>query len=250
MRRFYIEKIIEKDGHVVISGPEARHISRVLRMGRGDHIIIMDKKGRRFEAAIQSVDNRELRVRIVGSAPQPLPSPVKIDVCQALLRSRPMDYLIEKTSELGIHRITPFFSERTIIRMDKSRAEGKIRHWREISHSAAKQADRFKPAEIADPVSFKALMDRWEKETVLKIILWEREGSIDLKNFLRSNPPEDSLVGMIGPEGGFSDHEVMSAEKAGFVSVSMGRRLLRAETASITFVAVVQYEWGDLSLGG
>jgi 16S rRNA (uracil1498-N3)-methyltransferase len=175
-----------------------------------------------------------------------------------------MDYVIEKTSELGLDRILPFSSERTVVKLSKERFANKKQRWREIAHSAAKQSDRKTPLEIGPPSSFEELVGKCRGENALKVILWEEEGARDLKRVLRASPPltphltlplegegkvgVKKFSGIVGPEGGFSQEEVRAAGEAGFVSVSLGQRVLRAETAAITLVAIVQYEWGDLSL--
>jgi 16S rRNA (uracil1498-N3)-methyltransferase len=246
MRRFFVEEIKERDGYVVIAGSEARHISRVLRMNRGDHFILMDRKGARFEAVIESSGPKELRVRLAGVLPIPTSPPVDIILCQALLKSRAMDYLIEKSSELGVNEIIPFFSERAVIRDVRYGSEGRARRWREIAQGAAKQSDRIKPAEIYPPVPFMEICGRYQNDGVMKVILWEREESTDLKKLLRAHPSSARFIGMVGPEGGFTGTEIDMAGKAGFIPVSIGRRILRAETAAVTLVAIVQYEWGDL----
>jgi len=246
LRRFFVEEIEERDGHAVISGSEARHISKVLRMSKGDHLILMDGKGNRFEAVIESSGHKELLMRLERPLPKPPPPPVEICICQALLKSSAMDYLIEKSSELGVTEIIPFFSERTIATVAQARAEGRARRWRGIAQGAAKQSDRIKPAELSLPVSYKELMDRWRQDEGIKVVLWEKEESTDLKKLMRASASPKRFIGMVGPEGGFSKEEIDMAREAGFRPVSIGRRILRAETAAITLVAIVQYEWGDL----
>jgi len=120
MRRFFIEEIKEKEGFCKVPEPEARHIVKVLRMKQGDRLILMDSGGKRFEASIESAALKELTVKLIKKLPEPPPSPVSIDICQALIKSRVMDYMIEKTSELGISNIIPFYSERTVIKLDKN----------------------------------------------------------------------------------------------------------------------------------
>jgi 16S rRNA (uracil1498-N3)-methyltransferase len=246
MRRFFVEEIKEKDGYVVISGPEARHISRVLRMNRGDHFILMDKKGNRFEAVIESFRPKELSVRLTGVLPIPTSPPVDIILCQSLLKSRAMDCLIEKSSELGVNKIIPFFSERTVIRYAQYSSVNRARRWREIAQGAAKQSDRIRPAQIDLPVSFREVCERFQNDDAMKVILWEREESRDLKRHLRAHTSSARFIGMVGPEGGFTSTEIDMARKVGFIPVSIGRRILRSETAAVTLVAIVQYEWGDL----
>jgi len=247
MRRFFVEGSIEPDRPCIITGSEAHHILKVLRMGPGDRLALMDGGGARFQAVIQSATRKEVTVILENPLPSAPPSPVEINLCQALLKSGPMDYLIQKTSELGVDAVFPFFSQRTIVRLEEGRFANRLRHWNEIGRSAAKQSGRAAPARIAAPSSLEALTARWKTEKGLKAMLWEGEGKRDLKALLRGSDQAEKFVGIIGPEGGFSEKEVEMAEDAGFVPVSLGNRILRAETAAITLAAIVQYEWGDLA---
>ena len=248
MRRFFVEEIEARDGSCLIVGPEARHISKVLRMKPDDKFILMDGNGVRFLASIKTVSPQEVRVALVKPLSAPPPSPVQIILCQALLKSRKMDYLIQKTSELGVNKFLPFLSERTVANLRKDRADNKLRHWHEIANSSATQSDRTTPAQIGPLSSFRKLVGGWKEEGTLKVILWEEEGAKDLKAVLRESGPGKTVVGIVGPEGGFSKEEIRTARDAGFISVSLGRRILRAETAAVTLIAILQYEWGDLSL--
>jgi 16S rRNA (uracil1498-N3)-methyltransferase len=248
LRRFFVEEIEDRNGSFTITGSEAKHIIRVLRMGRGDRFILMDGKGTRFQATIESAGRREVLVALEKPLAQPTPSPIEITLCQAFLKSRAMDYVIEKTSELGVNRVLPFSSERTVVRLNKERFANKKERWHEIAHSAAKQSDRKTPVEIGPLSSFEELVAKCRGENALKILLWEEEGATDLKGLLKASPPVKRFIGIVGPEGGFSQEEVRAAGEAGFVSVSLGQRVLRAETAAIAMVAIAQYEWGDLSL--
>jgi len=249
IRRFFVEEIKGAiGGSCVIAGSEARHILKVLRMGRGDAFVLMDRAGNRYSAIIESVKGEEVVVKLEERLPVPESPVLEITLCQAVLKSSHMDYLIEKTSELGVRRVLPFTSERTVVKIDAS--ANKVRRWADIAISAAKQSNRGVPADVTPPVSFHDMLKQYKDADCLKTILWEREDSRDLKELMRPSAPGMHFIGMVGPEGGFSPDEVSEAVDSGFIPVSLGRRILRAETAAITLVAVVQYEWGDLSLKG
>ena len=249
MRRFFVDEIKGKEGPFAIKGQEAKHIKRVLRLGPGDRFILFDGKGSRFQAVIESTGSREVIALLEKPLPLPPTSPVELFLCQALLKSAAMDDVIRKTSELGVDRIFPFSSERTVIRLNHDQLPAKRKHWQEIAKSAAKQADRTRPAEIAPPTAFRDLIEEKGSEETLRVILWEGEDTDDLKGLLRLSPPSRRFIGFIGPEGGFTEKEIEEARKRGVISVSLGYRVLRADTAAMTMVALVQYEWGDLSLG-
>jgi 16S rRNA (uracil1498-N3)-methyltransferase len=248
LRRFFIEEIKAIDRSCTIEGAEARHITRVMRMGRGDRFILMDGKGARFQVMIESAQRKEVLVTLEELLPVPPQSSVEITLCQALLKSQAMDYVVQKTSELGVDGLFPFFSDRTVVRLHGDQSINKIRRWREISQSATKQSDRVVPAEIGPVFSFETLITQMKEEDALKVLLWEEEGAKDLKGLLRTSSAERKFVGIVGPEGGFSNDEIQVAGEAGFITASLGYRVLRSETAAITMVAIVQYEWGDLSL--
>jgi 16S rRNA (uracil1498-N3)-methyltransferase len=246
LKRFFVEEIGDGKGALILRGTEANHIRTVLRMTPGDRLVLIDSRGARYEALIVSVDRHEVVVNLERPLPSPPPSPVEITLCQALLRSHSMDLIIQKTSELGVDRVLPFVSERTVVKPDEQALASKLRHWREIALSATKQSGRLKPADI-DPLStFSELMDLWRGEEIIKIVLWEDESVQNLKSLLRSPRSRRKAVGVIGPEGGFSKEEIEEAREAGFVSASLGHRILRSETAAVTLVALLQYEWGDL----
>jgi 16S rRNA (uracil1498-N3)-methyltransferase len=248
MRRFVVDEILSTQRSLLITGSEAKHMATVLRMGPGDRIILLDKAGERFQAVIRATTPRRVLVDVENPLPSPAPSPVHITLCQALLKSHRMDLLMEKTSELGVNRVLPYRAERTVVQVDDSKAPGKVKRWQEIAQSAAKQSDRGTPAEIGPLYPFNEMLAVLSKEPAMRILLWEREASRSLKDLLRSNSPAARVIAMVGPEGGFTEREVKEVGEAGFVSVSLGSRILRAETAAISLVAVIQYEWGDLSL--
>ena len=246
MRRFLVENLNAQDGVCTITGPEARHMTRVLRMEAGDRFVLMDGKGSRFLASIESATRQEVKIVLEKPLPTPPPSPVTIALCQALLKSGPMDYLIQKTSELGVDHIHPFSSLRTITILKRERLSNRMRRWREIAKGSAKQSGRIAPAQIDAPISLRELTAKWKEEKGMKAILWEGEGTTDLKGLLRGSSRAGKFIGMVGPEGGFAGEEIELAADAGFIPVTLGNRILRSETAAMTMVAIVQYEWGDL----
>lgn len=246
VRRFFIERMAGKDGLVPIRGTEARHMAKVLRMAPGDGLVVMDRDGKRFSARIKTIHPKEVWVALGSPLPSPPPSPVRIALCQALLKSKNMDYLIQKTSELGIHALFPCLTARTVVRPHPRGLENKMAHWRQIARSSAKQCNRDKPIRIGSLRSFEQNMDRWQADPVFKVILWEQESSRDLKSLLRESAPAHDLIAVVGPEGGFTRDEIASALEAGFSTASLGDRILRAETAAVAVSTIFQYEWGDL----
>jgi 16S rRNA (uracil1498-N3)-methyltransferase len=248
LRRFFVERVRTEAGRVTVTGSEARHMIRVLRMGPGDRLILMDGSGARYQALIQAVGRDRADLLLEQSLSVPEPSPLKITACTSLLKSRPMDLLVQKASELGVTAVQPYTSSRTVVHLEGKRLESRLRHWQEIARSAAKQSDRAVPARVERPVSFETLLGEWRGREASRLILWEAEGACDLKGFLRREERNADVAVVVGPEGGFHPDEVLAAGEAGFSPVSLGRRILRAETALLTVAALLQYEWGDLNL--
>jgi 16S rRNA (uracil1498-N3)-methyltransferase len=246
LRHFFVDEISAVDNTVVIAGPEARHILRVLRLGRGNHLVLIDRTGARFQAVIVGTDRKQVTVRIERALPTPPPSPVRIVLCQSLLKSHPMDYLIQKTSELGVDTLIPFISGRTVVRLPPERAADRLRHWREVASNATKQSGRDRTLVIQPPVALPELIEAVRRDAALKVVFWEEEGSTDLKRLLGESPQRQAFVGMVGPEGGFTEEEVVAAKEVGFIPASLGYRILRSETAATAVAAIVQYAWGDL----
>jgi 16S rRNA (uracil1498-N3)-methyltransferase len=249
LRRFFVEKIIPTGGFLSITGKEARHIRNVLRMKKGEMLILMDREGQSFEATIGEVQYKEVKVTITKTLPSLPSSPVKISLAQALIKSHPMEYLIQKVTELGIHSIHPFYSERTIIQLKSAHLKNKMDRWMEIMKSACKQCGRVTLPDLNTPLMFEEMIKDAPDTKTLKILLWEDEDKVDLKRLLTSMSSAPHVFVIVGPEGGFTLNEINLAKDAGFHIVSLGNRILRAETAAVSLLSIIQYEWGDLNLG-
>lgn len=246
MRLFYLDKINLRFKKCVIDGAEARHIYKVLRMAPGDTIMLMDKGGKRYRSLITNISRGRVEVMIKEVYPPPEASPLEIVLCVSLVRSRPMDLIIQKCSELGVNSIQPFYSKRSIIKIPEEKVNARIRHWNEVAKNSAKQCGRPVPARVLSPISLEKVFEQRWKDNSLKILLWEQEKTQSIRTVLRQAKNINQIIGIIGPEGGFSKEEAERFKKEGFLSVSMGKRILRAETAAIIFAAIAQYELGDL----
>jgi len=212
-------------------------------------LILMDKEGQSFEATIGEVHYKEVKVTITKTMPPLPPSPVKISLAQALIKSHPMEYLIQKVTELGIHSIHPFYSERTVIKLKPDNLAHKIDRWNEIIKSACKQCGRATLPDLNTPLLFEEMIKDAPDRKTLKILLWEDEDKVDLKRLLTSMSSAPHVFVIVGPEGGFTLNEINLAKDAGFHIVSLGNRILRAETAAVSLLSIIQYERGDLNLG-
>ena len=248
MRRFFVEEIAPTTHSLSLTGKEARHISKVLRMKKGEKLILMDGKGRLFEATIEKSNYKEVKVKINKSILPPPSSPIEISLAQALIKSNSMDYLIQKMAELGINSIHLFYSERTVIRLKPGHLINRMDRWMEIMKSACRQCGRAFVPTLNPPLPFEEIVENAADKKTLKILLWENEEKVHLKKILRSMSPLPHILAVVGPEGGFTQDEMNLARKAGFQTISLGNRILRTETATVSLLSIIQYEWGDLNV--
>jgi len=248
LRRFVVDDIPPSAHRVFIKGATAKHIAKVLRMEPGDELAVLDQKGSRYRGRIASVNPSTVEVDLLYPLPAPQESPLQLILCQAILKAKNMDLVIQKATELGVSTLIPFYSERTVARIDPRNAENKLRHWNEVARNATEQSDRARPPQIQPVTDLAHVLAMGSDPKSLKIILWEQERARYLRRILRDEPPTNRVIAVVGPEGGFSRRELTQAMEAGFTPVSLGARILRAETAAIVLAALCQYQWGDLGL--
>ena len=246
MRYFFIDPSLVTGPVVSITGSEAHHIKTVLRLKPGDSLKLFDGTGFEYEAAIVSVSAQKVAVEIQRKAKAAAPSGVQIIVAQAFLKEKKMDDLVRKLCELGVAKWAPFFSQRSIARPDASRLAGRTRRWHRIAAEALKQCRRIDLPEIAGALSFEEVLD-FSKTCDLNIVFWENE-STPLDSGIESSgkDPIRKILLMLGPEGGFTQQEIEMAVHSGFFVAGLGPRILRAETATLAAVTLVQYLFGDM----
>jgi len=245
MRYFFIEPSLAVGPVVSITGTEVHHIKNVLRLKPGDGLRLFDGTGFEYEAVIISVSAKDVTVEIQRKLKAAVKPGAQIIVAQAFLKEKKMDDLVRKLCELGVAQWIPFFSQHAIARPDAKRLAGRSRRWQRIATEAVKQCRRIVTPRIGDALSFDEVLD-FSDSCDLKLVFWENESS-RLSSELASeeNLPKKILV-MLGPEGGFTDQEISRVQNCGFISAGLGPRILRAETATIAAVALVQYLFGDM----
>ncbi len=244
MARFYVPHAKIENGILKVEGDEVRHIRKVLRLGAGDPLSVFDGSGKEYEGVIVEEKPTSVSVLVSTISPSKKESGLEITLAQSLLKGEKMDYLIQKATELGVKRIIPFISSRSIPLLEKGKRLERHRRWKKIAVEASKQCGRGIIPEIDPPGEYRELLASVPAGT-LKFILWEKEGE-RLKEALKSAGRDDRIFFIVGPEGGFSREEVEDARGTGFVPVTLGERILRAETASLCLLSILQYERGDI----
>jgi 16S rRNA (uracil1498-N3)-methyltransferase len=245
MRYFFIDPSRVTGPEVSITGSEAHHIKNVLRLKPGDALKLFDGTGFEYEAAIVWISSKKVTVEIRRKARAAVPSGVQIIVAQAFLKEKKMDDLVRKLCELGMTQWVPFFSERSIARPDAKRLEARCQRWQRIATEAVKQCRRVDAPQIADARSFEKMLD-FSQNCDVRIVFWENESSPLTADLASNENPANKILLMLGPEGGFSDQEIQRLQNSGFISAGLGPRILRAETATIAAVTLVQYLYGDM----
>ena len=250
MRRFFVEEKDIKENQVTIKGDEARHIAQVLRLKERDKIKVFTGKGKEYLTEIIQASKKEVIGRILKESRLDTEPPIEITLVQGLPKSDKMDLIVQKTTELGVKRIIPVITQRTIIRLDKEKAKVRRIRWQRIALEAAKQSGKAIIPEVREVISFIQALDNLNRES-LNLIPWEEETSTSLKEVLKHHishipHPRSQITVFIGPEGGFTSGEVEAAKKRGALSVSLGPRLLRTETAGLVTLAMILYELGDM----
>ncbi len=248
MRYFFIDPSRVTGAVVSITGSEAHHIKNVLRLKPGDGLKLFDGTGFEYEAAIVSVSAKEVAVEIQRKFKAVAQSGAQIIVAQAFLKQKKMDDLVRKLCELGVAQWIPFFSQRSIARPDAKRLAGRSQRWQRIVTEAVKQCRRIDTLQIADAISFEEVLE-FSDSCDLRIVFWENESSLLARDLAREDNPIKKLLVMLGPEGGFTDQEIKMVRNCGFISAGLGPRILRAETATIAAVTLVQYLFGDMGTG-
>jgi 16S rRNA (uracil1498-N3)-methyltransferase len=243
MPRFYIDKETLDKGMVIISGSEARHIGKVLRLKEHDSITLFDDQGTIYEGTIVSKDHAQVKVRIERESGTHDQQEAVILLGQALTKGSKMDLIVQKSTELGVSRIIPFSSERTVMRYDEKQAMSRVSHWQRIALASVKQSGRRSIPDVENITDFGSLVAR-DLPGHLKIILWEEEKKVRLRQVLRQRGALTPVVFLVGPEGGFAQHEVACARKQGFIPACLGDTVLRTETVSCAVLSVIRYETG------
>ena len=242
--RIYFPGIMGKGELCDLGGENLRYIKSVLRMKKGDHLILFDGAGWEYETVIENFSAAGISVEVLKKNRIQDDAP-RITLFQALPKANKMDSIVQKATELGACRIIPFRSARSIPRLTADKARARVSRWRSIATEAARQCGRADIPELNDVLSFEEALASAEGG-VLKIIFWEEEAERGIKNLLREKRCEGArdISVVVGPEGGFSKAEVESAVRSGFISVSLGKNILKVETAAVTILSIIQYELG------
>lgn len=243
-RRFFAPPANFQNSKVILDVDEAKHLREVLRLREGAKVNVFDGAGREFSAIAEKIGRRETILEITKEIPPSAPeSDLDLTLAVALLKGEKFDLVVQKACELGVTKIIPLQTKRADVQIKDAR-DGikKIERWRRIALEAAKQSGRAKLMKVDAPVSFEIFITG--KETTK--ILFSEKGGQNFESFTNENSAVKKLAAIVGAEGGWEDSEIELARKNNSNIITLGGRILRAETAAITVAALLQNHFGDL----
>lgn len=246
MHRFFVLPENINDGRAYLDSDEARHIEKVLRLKRGDLVMLFDGSGKEYTARIGEREGDRLPADIeaihhIDNAPWQ-----RLVLLQGILKGERMDMAIQKAVEIGISAIHPFFSARTVVQLTPQKAQQRQQRWQHIAREACKQCRMNRIPEVKVPRSFKELATELSGKKV--ILLYEDEKTVRLRQLMENAGAwrGQEIYLFIGPEGGFAPEEVQLGRENGFMTASLGARILRSDTASLVGAGIILYALGDL----
>ena len=241
MHRFFAEpgQIGEKE--IVITGADVNHIRNVLRMRTGEEVLIADGRGAEYRCKLTDLSENEVRAQILWKLDGNAELASAVTLFQGLPKSDKMDLIVQKCVELGVDRIVPVSTKRAVVKLDAKKEETRLKRWNTISESAAKQSGRGVIPEVSGVMSFEKALEEAKKLDVLLIPYERAEHMAETRRVMGEIRPGQSVGIFIGPEGGFEESEVEEAVAAGAKAITLGRRILRTETAGLAVMAMLGY---------
>lgn len=224
----------------------AGHLLRVLRLGPGDRCVLFNGDGNDYEARIASAGKRDAVVEVIAARAVDSESPLRIVLLQALARGEKMDWIVQKATELGVAAIVPVDGDRSEVRLDATRADKRVAHWRSVAASACEQSGRARLPSIVAPIGPAQAATACAPAGLRLVLDPHADQAIRTLPGMEEGMEEQHIAIAIGPEGGWSPRDLHELAAVGFTGVRLGPRILRTETAGIAAIAALQARFGDL----
>jgi 16S rRNA (uracil1498-N3)-methyltransferase len=243
MYHFFAEHENIQDTYIDITGTDVNHIKNVLRMKAGDQVIISSGDNIDYYCHLADLQDEYIRADIDSTDERGRELPTKIYLFQGLPKADKMELIVQKTVELGVFEVIPVAMKRSVVKLDQKKAESKGKRWNAIAESAAKQSKRSIIPQVIDTCSFQQALTI-AKACDVKLLPYEcADGMNKTKELIGQLEPGKSVAIFIGPEGGFDQEELDQAQAAGFEIITLGRRILRTETAGLMLLSVLMYHF-------
>jgi 16S rRNA (uracil1498-N3)-methyltransferase len=237
--RLFTEQALSSGQSLLLSKESSHYLSKVLRLREGSVLRLFNGRDGEFLARLAKITKHEVEVEIAERLIEPKLGSLKIDLYLGLSKGDRMDYGIQKSTELGVASITPFYSQHSGVKLKEERVENRLRHWQQIAVSASEQCGRLDVPLINEPLQLSEWLDSSQPSVTVVI---DPNGDTNLSDL----PTSNSINLLVGPEGGFAEEELLAAKKSGCTIAVLGSRILRTETAPIAALAILQHLYGDL----
>jgi len=243
---FFVQPEQVSEGNVRIVGTDVNHIKNVLRMKIGEEICVSDGCDNDYYCRIVMCEKDEVIAEIIGVEKSSAKLGAEIYLFQGLPKSDKMELIIQKAVELGVTKIIPVDTKRCVVKLDDKKAEAKIKRWQSISESAAKQSGRNEIPEVGNVMRFQDAV-KFVQDFDVKLIPYEcsDKSMKDTRELISSIKPGMKVAVFIGPEGGFEEKEIELAKECGIVPITLGKRILRTETAGLMVLSIMVYQLED-----
>lgn len=242
MHHFFVDEKYIDNEFITIKGSDVNHIKNVLRMKVGEELLVSNGVDRDYYCKIDAFSDEEIRLKIYGTDEEGSELDTEFYLFQCLPKGDKMELIIQKAVELGVKEIIPVASKRAVVKLDEKKAEAKVKRWSLISESAAKQSKRIIIPQVKAPMSFKEAV-KYSEALDMSLIPYEHYRDMGETRKAIDKIKSGMKVGIfIGPEGGFDESEVELAVSAGIEKISLGRRILRTETAGMTILSVLMFK--------
>ncbi|HEY0746075.1 MAG TPA: 16S rRNA (uracil(1498)-N(3))-methyltransferase [Steroidobacteraceae bacterium] len=249
LTRVFVAEHLSSESVVELPRDSAAHVAKVLRARSGDELVLFNGDGREFTGAIESVQGSRVFVSIGAARIVDRESPFKVTLVQCVPRGDRMDFIVQKATELGVERIVPVLSQRSVVRLDPAQAASKQIHWRAVAISACEQCGRDRLPDVETPLPLLNYLGSLTAATsaVLRLVLEPERAEESQQGASLARPAAGALIA-IGPEGGFAPEELEAFDLSSFSRLGLGPRVLRTETAAIVAIALLQARFGDMSV--
>ena len=242
--RIYSPNVLENKTTCELGPDNLKYLKQVMRLKQGDKIHVFDGYGNEFEAVIKDFYPKTVLITLGKKIPQ-AGREISITLAQAIPKAGKMDAIVKSAAELGVDVIIPFGAKRSVSRITGEKSFLKVARWQKIAGEAARCCHSSHIAKVSEVLSFADMLSSASSDS-LRLIFWEEESQKTVKDVLtdKSFAVAKNFFIVVGPEGGFSKDEVTMAKKVGFVSVSLGKQILKVETAAVAIISIIQYEKG------
>jgi 16S rRNA (uracil1498-N3)-methyltransferase len=230
--------------NVTLTEDFAHRLLRVLRLKVGDRILLCDPRGSEWVAEIVGAEDKFVRLKLIERLFSPHEPTISVTLFQSIPKGEKMDFIVQKATELGVQRIVPMFTKRTVVQLSSERAKSKRERWQRVATSATEQSGGKIVPDIALPLTFRQALEEASRADLW--LLFYEGAEKPLRETVQQHQSVNDVAIMVGPEGGFDPSEVAMAQQKGAQIVSLGKRILRTETAAVVAVALVLYELGLL----